>query len=341
MQPVDFPLGILLNRRCALATAATGLAWTAAASAAAARTPAVPDAPGRVAGTLNMVIPANEGGGWDQTGRTLGAALVASGAVGRVQYENIGGKGGITGLERYTASYASDPDALLIGGFVMVGAVALQHPAVRLADVRPLARLTSDYPVVVVAQDSPLRTAADLVAAIRADASAVPVAGGSAGGIDHLFAALLLRAAKASPSQLVYQPFASGREVVDAVTAGKARVGISGYSEFAQAIGAGRMRAIGIGARRPVRGIPSLREQGVDADLANWRGVFTGLPVPDARALQWVAAIERATQSEVWQHAVGSNRWEPAFSTGKDLADFIQLDDYTTRALIYMLKLKA
>src|SRR5688572_26009891 len=59
---------------------------------------------------LRIVIPANEGGGWDQTGRALGAALVASGAAGEVIYENIGGKGGTIGLAKYVEKYDADPD---------------------------------------------------------------------------------------------------------------------------------------------------------------------------------------------------------------------------------------
>lgn len=107
---------------------------------------------------LRIVIPANEGGGWDQTGRALGAALLASGAAGEVVYENIGGKGGTIGLAKYVEKYDADPDTLLMSGMVMVGAVALQKPAVTMAQVAPVARLTSDYEVVAVKADSPIKT---------------------------------------------------------------------------------------------------------------------------------------------------------------------------------------
>lgn len=110
------------------ATAAGALpasAWAQAArpapaAAAAATAAAIP--------RLRIVIPANEGGGWDQTGRALGAALIAAGAVGQIEYENIGGKGGTIGLARYVEKYDADPDTLLMSGMVMVGAVALQKP---------------------------------------------------------------------------------------------------------------------------------------------------------------------------------------------------------------------
>lgn len=321
-------------------TAAPGAVWAQAAAAAAGPRAAPPKA-SKVAGTLRIVIPANPGGGWDQTGRALGAALTAAGAADQVEYENIGGKGGTIGLARYAEKYGSDPNTLLMGGMVMVGAVALQKPAVDMTHIQPLARLTSDYLVAAVAANSPLKTSKDLADAMRADLRAVPVAGGSAGGVDHIFAGVLARAAKANPEGLVYKPFAGGSEVVDAVVSGAATLGLSGYSEFSDAIAAGKLRPIGVSARRSMFGVPALREQGLDAVMANWRGVFTGKGVPAARAAEITAAIEAATHHESWQRTLKQNRWEPSWLTGKDLAEFMELDLTTARVMVYLLKLKA
>ena len=326
----------LLTRGAALATLCTPLAHATPPAAAHGAAPAQ-----RVAGTLRIVIPANAGGGWDQTGRALGAALVACGATERVEYENVGGKGGTIGLARYVERYDADPDTLLIGGMVMVGAVALQKPAVDMARVQPLARLTSDYLVVAVPAPSPILNAKDLVAALRADVSKQPFAGGSAGGVDHMFAGVLTRAAKASPEQLVYKPFAGGADVVQALRKGDAAIGVSGYSEFSEALAAGTLRAIGVSARRSTFGLPSFREQGLDADMANWRAVFTGKQVPPGRAQALTTAVEQATLHESWQRALKTNRWEPSWQTGKDFGEFLELELTTARVMTYLLKLKA
>lgn len=336
-----------IHRRKALAQAAAAAAtWVAfapaawAQSSATASRPALSKAP-KLAGTLRIVIPANPGGGWDQTGRALGAALVAVGAADQIEYENIGGKGGTIGLAKYAEKYGNDANTLLMGGMVMVGAVALQKPAVDMTHIQPLARLTSDYLVAAVAASSPVKNAKDLADAMRADLRAMPVAGGSAGGVDHIFAGVLARAAKASPEGLVYKPFAGGAEVVDAVVSGNATMGLSGYSEFSDAIASGKLRAIGVSARRSVFGLPAFREQGLDATMANWRGVFTGKGVPAARTAEMLAAIETATAHESWLRTLKNNRWEPSWLTGKDLAEFMELDLTTARVMVYLLKLKA
>ncbi len=162
----------------------------------------------KLAAKLRIVIPANPGGGWDQTGRALGTAMISAGVVDEIEYENKGGKGGTIGLTYYAEKYSADPNTVIMGGTVMLGAVALQKPAVDMSSLAPLSRLTSDYLVMVVAANSPIRSASDLSAAMKANLKNVPIAGGSAGGVDHIFSGVFARAAGANPEDLVYQPFA-------------------------------------------------------------------------------------------------------------------------------------
>ncbi|MDH6591725.1 putative tricarboxylic transport membrane protein [Variovorax sp. TBS-050B] len=289
---------------------------------------------------LRIVIPANEGGGWDQTGRALGAALLASGAVGEVVYENIGGKGGTIGLAKYVEKYDADAETLLMSGMVMVGAVALQKPPVTMAQVAPVARLTSDYEVVAVKADSPIRTPKDLIAQLRADPAKTVIAGGSAGGVDHMYAGMLARVA-GSTANLVYQPHPGGAQVVESLVSGKAAAGISGFSEFSEGLASGKLRAIGVSSKRPFLGIPSVREQGVDADLANWRGVLTGKKVPAERKAVLLQAVQRATTADVWQKTIKRNNWDAYWMAGKDFESFLELDLAMAGPIIYLLKLKA
>jgi putative tricarboxylic transport membrane protein len=319
--------------------------WLAATAAgvlpavASAQAPRPAAAPAATLPRLRIVIPANEGGGWDQTGRALGAAMVAAGAVAQIEYENVGGKGGTIGLARYVEKYDADPDTLLMSGMVMVGAVALQKPAVDMSRIAPIARLTSDYEVVVVKGDSPIMTAKDLIAKMRSDPANAAIAGGSAGGIDHMFAGILSRAT-GNTAALVYQPFAGGAQVVSAVESGKAIAGISGYSEFSEHIASGKLRAIGVSARNAFMGVPSVRQQGVDADLANWRGVFTGKGVPAARQAVLLEAVRRGVATDAWQKALKRSNWDHYWMEGKDFQSFLELDQSMAGVLTYILKLK-
>ncbi|SFC43520.1 putative tricarboxylic transport membrane protein [Polaromonas sp. OV174] len=295
----------------------------------------------RLAPRLRMVIPANAGGGWDQTGRALGAALIGAGATDEIDYENKGGKGGTLGLAYYAEKYSNDPNTLLMGGMVMVGAVALQKPVVDMKHIQPVARLTSDYLVVVVAADSPIKSIKELAERMRANPKETPIAGGSAGGVDHVFAGVFTRGARSKPDELVYLPFAGGAEVVKAVLSGKAVAGISGYSEFSEDLASGKLRAIGVSSKRSVFGIPAIREQGVDVDMANWRGVFTGQGVTAARQAEMVEVVKAATAHASWLKALKQNRWESSWLSGPSFNSFIDFDMTTSQVMVHLLKLKA
>nr|WP_315463804.1 tripartite tricarboxylate transporter substrate-binding protein [uncultured Rhodoferax sp.] len=300
-----------------------------------------PKATSKLSPKLRIVIPANPGGGWDQTGRALGTAMISAGVVDEVEYENKGGKGGTIGLGYYAERYAADPNTLIMGGTVMVGAVALQKPAIDMSTLAPLARLTSDYLVMVVAANSPIKNASDLSAAMKTNLKAVPVAGGSAGGVDHIFSGVFARATGANPDDLTYLPFAGGPEVVSAVLAGKAVVGISGYSEFSSQLAGGQLRAIGVSSRKASFGIPSIRDQGMQVEMANWRGVFTGKSVPVERQMAMVEAVRQATLHDSWKTVLKHNRWDASWLAGKDFHEQIDFDQTTARVMVHLLKLKA
>ncbi|WP_043004351.1 tripartite tricarboxylate transporter substrate binding protein [Comamonas testosteroni] len=297
--------------------------------------------PQRLGTQLRIVIPANPGGGWDQTGRALGAALIGSGMVDKVIYENIGGKGGTIGLAEYTKRYGNDPNSVLIGGMVMVGALALNKKSAELHQVQALARLTSDYLVVAVPFDSPIANPRALTKAMRENLPALAIAGGSAGGVDHMYAGMLARLSKANAEQLQYKAFPGGNEVLQALLQKQVQVGISGYSELRDALQAGKLRALGVSSRRAMFGIASMRDQGMDAEMSNWRAVFTGKNLPAERIQQLLAAIDHASNHEQWKQALVSNNWSSSWQTGKALQEFLEVETSTAQLMTYLLKLKS
>ena len=75
---------------------------------------------------VKIMIGANPGGGYDQTGRGIGKALTDAGAAKSVQYENKGGAGGTIGLAQFASASKGDPNAMVVTGAVMVGAIVQQ-----------------------------------------------------------------------------------------------------------------------------------------------------------------------------------------------------------------------
>jgi putative tricarboxylic transport membrane protein len=278
---------------------------------------------------LKMMIPANPGGGWDQTGRQLAAAMQSAKLVSSVQFENKGGAGGAIGLAQFINSTKGDPNALMIGGMVMIGAIYLENSPVNLSMVTPLARLTGEYEIIVVPANSPHKTMAELVKALKTNPGGVSWGGGSAGGTDHILAGLIARAAGVEPSKINYVPFKGGGEAIAAIIGGHVTAGVSGVGEFAEQIKGGRMRGLAVSSPARIDGVATLKEQGLDVELANWRGVFGAPGVTTAQRDALIKLTRAATESASWKTTLKKLGWSPIFLAGDAYKKFI--DDDTKR----------
>lgn len=114
------------------------------------------------AADYTIIAPANPGGGWDQTARSLQTVMQQEGISGKVQVQNVPGAGGTIGLAQFASQQKGKGDALIVGGYVMVGAILTNKSPVTLKDVTPIARLTGEYEAIVVPSSSPFQTLDDL-----------------------------------------------------------------------------------------------------------------------------------------------------------------------------------
>lgn len=282
---------------------------------------------------LKMMIPANPGGGWDSTGRALGKALQEAGA-GSVAFENKGGAAGALGLAQFANASKGDGSALMVMGAVMLGGIITGKPPVSLSQVTPLARLTSEYNVFVVPAESPFKTMKDVVDQLKKDPGSVKWGGGSRGSTEHIAAAMLARVVGVDAARINYVPFRGGGEAVAAILGNNVSVGGSGYSEFQQYIEAGKMRPIAVTSAARLKGInvPTMREQGYDVEIGNWRGVYGAAGINDAQRKALTELIVKATKTKAWAEAMEKNAWTSALLTGKEFDDFVDREFASLRA---------
>jgi putative tricarboxylic transport membrane protein len=288
----------------------------------------------RANANLKMMIPANPGGGWDTTGRALGKALQDAGAAASVQYENKGGAAGAIGLAQFVNASKGDGNALMVMGAVMLGGLITGKPPVSLSQATPIARLTSEYNVFVLPAASPLKTMADVVEQMKKDPASVKWGGGSRGSTEHIAAAMIARAAGVDPAKINYVAFRGGGEATAAILGNNVTVGGSGYSEFAQYIDSGKMRAVAVTSAQRLKGIsvPTLKEQGIDVEIGNWRGVYAAPGITDAQRKALTDMILKAVKSKAWAEAMEKNAWTPALMTGKEFEDFVDREFASLRA---------
>ncbi len=274
---------------------------------------------------LKIMAPAGPGGGWDQTARAMQQALVSTGIAKSVQVFNVTGAGGSVGLAQLINN-KGDGRQLMVNGLVMVGALLTNKSAVRLDQATPIAKLTEEVEVIVVPASSPIKSAADLAAAVKADPAKVTWTGGSAGGVDHITAALFAQAVGADSSKINYIAFSGGGESLAAVLGGRVTAGISGYGEYEGQIKSGRLRLIGVTSDKRIAGIdgPTFKEQGIDLVISNWRSVFAPPGLSPQQRDELVALVDKMANSPAWKEILKQKGWDDALLTGDAFAAFLK-----------------
>jgi len=223
----------------------------------------------------------------------------------------------------------------MVNGFVMMGALLANKSPITLEQTTPIARLTAETLVIVVPANSPIKTAQDLAAAVKANVAKVTWAGGSAGGVDHVTAALFVGKVGGDPSKVNYIPFSGAGESLAAVLGGKVTAGISGWGEYEGQIKAGRLRAIGVTSaqRLPGNDTPTLQEQGIELVIANWRSVVAPPGISPEQRGALIALVEQMAKSTDWADLLKQKGWDDDFLAGDAFASFLREEQARVKAV--------
>ena len=283
-----------------------------------------------------IIAPANPGGGWDQTARTMQTVMQEDGISPSVQVQNVPGAGGTIGLAQFASQNSGNPDTLIVGGYVMVGAILTNNSPVSLKDVTPIARLTGEYEAIVVPAASPIQDIAGLIEALKADPGAVSWAGGSAGGTDHIAVGLIAKAAGVDPTKINYIAFSGGGEALAAILGSQVTAGISGYGEFESQVKSGTLRLLAVSSAERLANAdaPTLKESGLDVVVENWRMVAAAPGLTPEQTAAVSADIEKMVKSASWQEILKTKGWQDTYLAGDAFKAQLEKDVAATEAVL-------
>jgi putative tricarboxylic transport membrane protein len=222
----------------------------------------------------------------------------------------------------------------MVMGAVMLGGMIASKPPVALSQVTPIARLTTEYGVFVLPENSPFKTMKDVVEQMKKDPGSVKWGGDSRGSTEHVAAAMIAREVGVDAAKINYVPFRGGGEAVAAILGGNVTVGGSGYSEFSEYIAAGKMKAIGVTSGTRLKGIdvPTLKEQGINVEIGNWRGVYGAPGITPAQRKALTDMVLAALKTKSWAESLEKNNWTPAVLTGPAFEKFVDDEFASLRA---------
>ncbi|MCG8508962.1 MAG: tripartite tricarboxylate transporter substrate binding protein, partial [Rhodospirillales bacterium] len=277
------------------------------------------------------IAPANPGGGWDFTCRSVGKILYDLKLVPEpVKVTNMPGGGGGVAFGYTVGKRNDDANLLVAASTATTSRLATNQYAGLTADqVRWVASLGADFGVIAVNKDSPYKNLGDLMKAVKADSSKVAFGGGSAvGGWDHLKVLIVAKAAGITDARSVkYISFNSGGKALTQLLGNHVQAVTGDVSEIKGQLSAGKIRALAVLApeRLPTDpGIPTAKEQGFDAIGANWRGFYLPGDVSDDVHKSWGAIMAKLYESEDWKKAMEANGLEPFYNGGAQFDDFVR-----------------
>ncbi len=288
------------------------------------------------AADYTIMAPAAPGGGWDQTARSLQATMQQENLSKNVQVINVPGAGGTIGLAQFASQQKGNPHALIVGGYVMVGAILTNKAPVTLKDVTPIARLTGEDEAIVVPASSPLKSIGDLIAALKKDPGSVSWGGGSAGGVDHIAAGLIAKAAGVDPTKINYIAFSGGGEALAAILGSQVTVGISSYGEFQAQVKAGTLRLLATSGDKQIEGAgaPTLKEAGLDVAVQNWRMVAAAPGLTPEQKAAVTADIKKLATSKTWQETLKTKGWVDTYLDGDAFSQQLAKDISATETVL-------
>lgn len=276
------------------------------------------------------IAPANPGGGWDFTCRSIGKIMYDIKAVDQpIQVTNMAGAGGGLAFNHVVAERNKDEELIIAASSATATRLAQDAYAGMTADqVRFVGAIGGDPGVIVVANDSEFKTLTDLVDAIKADPSKVTFAGGSAvGGFDHLKPLMILeKAGFTDITKVKYIGVDGGADAITQTVGGFTQAMTGDMSEVVGFLKAGEVRAIAVLTEERVPGfddIPTAKEQGFDVVAVNWRGLYVPKGISDAAFDKWAERLQKVADSDEWKEQMEANGLAPFTKVGADFQTYV------------------
>jgi len=277
------------------------------------------------------IAPANPGGGWDFTCRSVGKIMFDIGLVDDpIQVTNMAGGGGGLAYTHVVNERADDEELFVAASSATATRLAQNAYGGMTADqVRFVGAIGADPGVIVVAKDSPFESLTDMLDAIKADPGSVAFSGGSAvGGFDHLKVLMALQRADFTDiTKVKYIGVDSGADAITQVIGGFTQAMTGDISEVVGFLKSGDVRVLAAFTEERLPGefgdIPTAREQGIDVVAVNWRGMYVPKDIPDEAYQKWSDALAAVAESDEWAEQMTANGLAPFTKVGDDFQGYV------------------
>lgn len=206
------------------------------------------------------------------------------------------------------------------------------------ADFTPIALMVNEFAAFTVRADSPLKNAQDLVAQLRKDPESVAVGVSNRGGTNHLTLSLLAKAAGIDARRLKVVVFKTNAEGLTAMLGGHIQLVSSAVGTAVGQMRDGKARIISVSAPQRMGGdlaqVPTLREQGYDVSLSNWRAIIGPKGLSAAQIGYWEEVLSKVVATDEWKAVLDKQFWDGNFLRSREFAKYMDHEYAQTRTLM-------
>lgn len=311
----------------------------AAALCAAGMASALAQATWKPGAPVEISVPSGPGGGTDHTARVIQKIWQERQFLSvPVSVQNKAGGGGLVALT-YLRQFGGNAHYLQTASAVLLTSHIVGRSTLNYTDLTPVALLQSEYVVLAVKSESPLKSAGDLVARLKQDPAAISFAvGTSLGGVNHAAAAALARAAGADPRKLKTVVFKSSSESAVAALGGHVDVVSASASQVLTHVRSGALRIVAVSAPKRMTGelisVPTLKEQGVDAVANNFRLLIGPGGLNAAQLAYWDQVMAKLVQTDEWKKNLEMNQCENTYLNSREVRKYLDAEYAELKALL-------
>ena len=286
-----------------------------------------------------MLVGAAAGGGIDRTARTIQRIMQSNRLVETpVNVVNKPG-GGSTVVQAYLNLHAGDAHYYEITATSLLTNHITGKSASTHRDFTPVVMLYDEYLGFAVAADSPIKDGKQLLDVLRTRADSLPVGiATSAGNTNHVAAGIVAKAAGADVRKLKIVVFGSGGESMTAVLGGHVGLVVTPSANLIPHMQSGRMRVLAVTSPKRLGGalgtVPTWKEQGVDAVVANWRPVIGARGWSTAQIAYWENVFSKVVSTDEWKSEIERIGGVSHYMGSRELAAYFDSQDARFRTIL-------
>jgi len=293
---------------------------------------------------VEFIVPAGTGGGADQMARMIQGIITKHNLMKQsvVVVNKAGGAGGEGFLDIKNSK--GNPNKLVITLSNLFTTPLATGIPFSWKDMTPVAMLALDEFVLWVNADSPYKTVAELIAAMKAAPSGQFKMGGTGSKQEDQIITVALE--KATGTKITYVPYKGGGEVAVQLVGKHVDMTVNNPIEAVAQWRGGKVRPLCVFDSKPLSGkekiagdlswssIPTCKSQGLDIEYLMLRGIFMAANAPKDAVDYYVELFKKVRATPEWAQLMADGAFNQSFMTGAEYTKWVEAEEKRHRDLM-------